>query len=372
MSKNKSYKLPIIILITGCIAGSILGYTYSKFTSTTEFLLLNTGKNLVKERNSINSTNPTYKDIQSILADDYNLGINTTFESFGLGLSYDTSNNSYDFDLSLLGFEKGFVFENNPISFNAEDKEITEEQQEQLKNLQNYYKNQLKILFLNSEVSNEKYQGDEDFDRVLKYTIDSQVLTQLYTNYINELDIILTDKLLEDITLSSDSFFGFTIKDNPIKTILKNELKDQSQNYINEKFLSNDIVITFTTKNKNITRVNFDANSLNATLDFDAKNYLNSPSTLLLSFDDIVNSVITISPTFNNELWALDLVSYSPATPNTTNSFSCKWDLTSDVDNIFFSSNTNSNTTEKYFTISVSDTDGVVINSDNLEFFIMK
>ncbi len=370
---NKHSKLPIILLLTGCVAGGALGYSYNKITANTNYIFLKTGKNLYSEtKNSLNS-NITYKETLNILDKDYKVGLTTNTDKIGVDLSYDTALSTYDFDLSFFGYDKEFSFESLPFFISSASKQLSEEQEASINNIKNYYTKEFVTLFFNSETSNTKYNGDENYNRELVFTLNAGDVNSLYESYIEEVEAIVTEDLLEDVEISTENNLKLNLKNGVLKSTIKNNIEKKVEEFKEEHFLSKDVVITLYTKHSNIAKIIVEADYLNLTVDFNSKNYLNSETIVTLQYKDNEEYVVKINPTFDSEIWSVNVRYYNVTSPNIIGEITYTWDLLEEEgDNFRITTNIDNVVEEKVYTIEGNSTEGVSIKSENLAFYLEK
>ncbi len=371
MSEKKSNKLPIILLATGCVAGGILGYSYNKVSSSTEYVFAKTGKNLYSETKKAKEDNVIFTDLLTILDDEYTIGFDSNTEKIGISANYNTALDTYNFNISFLGAETNFSLDNFPFSFGINDAEITDEQEDLIEELKTNYNLQLATLFLNSETSNMKYSGEEDFDREIIFTVDADALNAIYTEYTSTLKEIITEDTLNEIQVTTSNGFSFDLKEGIVGSLIKSQIENYADKFVKSKFFSSDVVVTLNSKNGIIKKATIDSDNRNLTAYFDPKNLYNSESTINLS-NDIFDITIKITPEFTENLWTLDLNIYNTSTPNDNYTVSYKWDLVSTTDNFAVTKNDDGVVEEKLYTISGDIASGITLEGEKLNFFLEK
>ncbi len=370
--EKASKKLPILLLVTGCVAGGVIGLAYNKVTTSTEYIFAKTGKNIYTDTKAITNTNQVFTDTLDILDDGYKIGVDSTSEYVGLSANYDSVVDTYNFNFSLLGFETGFSLDGKPFTISSENSKITPQLIEKIEELKTQYKQQLITLILTSDSTNLKYVGEEDFDREITFTVSADELNLIYTGYTSALREILSEDILDSVEVTAGDDFGFNLKDGLIGSMLRNQIDKYVDNFIQSKLFSDDVVITLNTKKGVISKAQIESADRVLSGYFDPKNLLNSESTVTYTNNDDVDLTLKINTSFTEDLWALDLNINSNNNPSDSYEVSYKWDLVATTDNFKITKKVDGEVEEKVFTVSGDELSGITLEGDKFDFYLEK
>ncbi len=370
--EKTSKKLPIILLITVCVTGGAIGLAYNKVATSTEFIFAKTSKNIYQDTKSVTNSNQIFTDTMDILDEDYKVGVDSTTKYVGLSANYDTVVDAYNFNFSLLGFETGFSLDNLPFTVNSKNAKLTVEQKEKIEELKTKYTQQLFTLFLNSETSNLKYTGDEDFNREIILTLSADELNAIYTGYTTSLREILSEEIVDSFEVSAGDDFNFNLKDGLIGSVIRNQIDSYIDNYIQSKLLSEDVVITLNTKKGVITKATVENDGRVLSAYFDPKNLLNSESTVTYTNTEDVNLSLKINPVFTENLWTLAVSITDANSPSDSYEVSYKWDLVATTNNFVITKNIKGEIEEKVYTITGDELSGITMEGDKFDFYLEK
>ncbi len=368
--EKKSNKLPIVLLVAGCVAGGVIGFTYNKVTTSTEYILAKTTKNMYTETKGILNENQVFSDALEILYDEYKVGLDSNTEHIGLSANYDSAVDTYNFNLSLLGFETGFSLDSLPFTINSNNNKLTTSQEAKINELKTKYNQQLATLVLTSETSNLKYTGDEDFDREITYTVSAEELNLIYTGYTTALREILSEDILDTVEVSAGDDINFNLKEGLIGTMIREQIDKYIDNYIQSKLLSEDVIITLNTKKGVVTKATIDSDDRVLSAYFQPDNLLNTVSTLNYKTADDLALTLEITPMFSNEQWILNLNIYDTTTPSDSFELNYNWDLVNTENNFTITKTLDGEVEEKVYTISGNKETGITVEGDKFDFYL--